>query len=160
MGGHYCSRPTPILMMSILIQNPKSEIRNPKSGRGGAAIVLALWALFLLSALIISWALDIDSRLSLSGDATQMLKAEAAACSGAEVALHWVVKPGSPNLTGELDNGATYKARLTREGGRLNINWLTQDETQHPERVEVLRRYFENKGIDLNKRQTMVNSLL
>jgi general secretion pathway protein K len=126
----------------------------------GAAIMLALWALFLLSALVISWALDIDSRLSLSGDATRMLKAEAAACSGAEVALHPMVNPGSPNLSGSLSPGASYEAHMTGEGGRLNINWLTQDETQYPERLEVLRRYLENKGIDLNEREAMVDSLL
>src|SRR5882762_2519889 len=76
----------------------------------GAAIMLALWALFLLSALIISWALDIDSRLSLSADGTRMLKAEAVACSGAEVALHPAVNPGSSSLTGQLDNGSSYQA--------------------------------------------------
>jgi hypothetical protein len=124
----------------------------------GAAIMLALWALFLLSALIISWALDIDSRLSLSGDGTRMLKAEAVACSGAEVALHPAVNPGSPNLSGQLDNDASYEARLTGEGGRLNLNWLVAGED--PNRLEILRRYLENKGVDLNERETMVDSLL
>ena len=115
-------------------------MRTPSSNSkliSGAAIMLALWALFLLSALVISWALDIDSRLSLSGDGARMLKAEAVACSGAEVALHPAVKPGSPNLSGELDNGATYQARLTGEGGRLNLNWLVAGEA--PDRLERLR---------------------
>lgn len=120
--------------------------------------MLALWAIFLLSALIISWALDIDSRLSLSGDGNRMLKAEAVACSGAEVALHPMVNPGSSNLSGQLDNGASYKARLTGEGGRLNLNWLVAGED--PARLEILRRYLGNKGIDLNERETMVDSLL
>jgi len=120
--------------------------------------MLALWALFLLSALIISWALDIDSRLSLSSDGTRMLKAEAVACSGAEVALHPAVHPGSSNLSGELDNGASYQARLTGEGGRLDINWLVAGED--PGKLEILKRYLENKGIDLNERDTMVDSLL
>jgi hypothetical protein len=120
--------------------------------------MLALWAIFLLSALIISWALDIDSRLSLSGDGNRMLKAEAVACSGAEVALHPAVNPGSSNLSGQLDNGASYEARLTGEGGRLNLNWLVAGED--PGRLEILRRYLENKGIDLNERETMVDSLL
>ena len=52
-----------------------------------AAILLAMWALFLLSAMVISWALDIDARLSLSSGANRALEAEAMACSGAEVAL-------------------------------------------------------------------------
>ncbi|HWY40038.1 MAG TPA: hypothetical protein VNX27_04510, partial [Chthoniobacterales bacterium] len=62
--------------------------------------MLALWALFLLSALVISWALDINSRLALSSEGTRMLKAEAVACSGAEVALNPTTKPSSPYLKG------------------------------------------------------------
>jgi type II secretory pathway component PulK len=34
-----------------------------RSRARGAALLLSLWALFLLSVMIISWALDIDSRL-------------------------------------------------------------------------------------------------
>ena len=124
----------------------------------GAAIMLALWALFLLSALVISWALDINSRLAVSSEGTRMLKAEAGACSGAEVALHPRVNPGSPNLNGQLANDANYKAKLTGEGGRLNINWLVAGE--NPDRVAILRQYLQNKGIDLNERDTMIDSLL
>jgi len=145
-------------MMSILTRDQKSEIRDRKAKSRGAAIMLALWALFVLSALVISWALDIDSRLSISSDGTRMLKAEAVACSGAEVALHPAVNPGSPNLSGQLDNGASYQARLTGEGGRLNLNWLVAGED--PDRLAILRRYLEIKGIDLNERETMVDSLL
>jgi general secretion pathway protein K len=122
----------------------------------GAAIMLALWALFLLSALVISWALDINARLAISGEGTRMLRAEAVACSGAEVALHPSTKPGSPNLSGQLDNGASYRARLTGEGGRIDLNWVAAG----PGQVEILRRYLENKGIDLNERDTMIDSLL
>jgi hypothetical protein len=122
----------------------------------GAAIMLALWALFLLSALVISWALDINARLAISGEGTRMLRAEAVACSGAEVALHPSTKPGSPNLSGQLDNGASYRARLTGEGGRIDLNWVAAG----PGQLEILRRYLENKGIDLNERDTMIDSLL
>src|ERR1700687_2355664 len=89
------------MKMSILTRGQRSEVRRQKTKAGGAAIMLALWALFLLSALVISWALDIDSRLSLSSEGTRMLKPEAAACSGAEVALHPMVNPGSSNLRGQ-----------------------------------------------------------
>jgi Type II secretion system (T2SS), protein K len=121
----------------------------------GAAIMLALWALFLLSALVISWALDINSRLSVSSEGTRILKAEALACSGAEVALNPTTKPGSPNLNGQLNGGATYHTQLTGEGGRIDINWVVS----RPETVELLRRYLENKGIDLNERDLMIDAL-
>ena len=88
-----------------------------------------------------------------------MLKAEAGACSGAEVALHPRVNPGSANLNGQLGNGASYNARLTGEGGRLNLFWLLAP-PENPNKLEVLRRYLENKGIDLNERDLMIDSLL
>lgn len=144
-------------MMSILNRGQMTENRGQKKN-SGAAIMLALWALFLLSALVISWALDIDSRLSISGEDTRMLRAEAVACSGAEVALHPAVNPGSPNLSGELDGGAKYEARITGEGGRLNINWLVAGED--PSKSEILKRFLEAKGIDLNERDRMVDALL
>ena len=123
--------------------------------KSGAAIMLALWALFLLSALVISWALDINSRLAVASEGTRMLKAEAVACSGAEVALNPTTKPGSPNLQGQLNGGATYQARLTGEGGRIDLNWVFA----RPDSVQLLRRYLENKGIDLNERDLMVDAL-
>jgi general secretion pathway protein K len=135
----------------------RSEVSD-QTDKSGAAILLALWALFLLSALVISWALDINSRLAISGQGTRMLQAEAVACSGAEVALNPAVRPQSPSLTGELNGGATYKAHVTGEGGRLNLNWLVAGED--PTRLEILRQYLQNKGIDLNERDTMVDSLL
>jgi general secretion pathway protein K len=137
-------------------RDQRSEVRGQK--KSGAAIMLALWALFLLSALVISWALDIDARLTISGDGTRMLKAEAAACSGAEVALHPMVNPGSENLRGQFDAGGSYEARLTGEAGRLDVNWLVAGED--PAKLEILRRYLENKGVDLNERDTMMDALL
>ena len=48
--------------------------------------MLSLWALFLLSAMVISWALEVGSRLTMSGNASRGLEAQALACSGAEIA--------------------------------------------------------------------------
>ena len=143
------------------MRGQRSEARGQRPDvrdRAGAALMLSLWALFLLSAMIVSWALDIDSRLTLSGNANRLLEAEAMACSGAEVALHPSIKPGSPNLSGGLGAGKSYEARISGEGGRLNLNWLVAGE--NPDRLEILRRYLENKGIDLNERDAMVDSLL
>ena len=75
--------------------------------------MLSLWALFLLSALIINWALDIDSRIVLSGNASRTLEAEAAACSGAEIALNPQVEAGDAVLKGSLGNRQSFDARIT-----------------------------------------------
>lgn len=137
-------------MNRVGVASQRSEIR-------GAAILLSLWALFLLSALVISWAVLIQSQLSISSEATRMLKAEALACSGAEVALNPAVNPGSRSLTGQL-NGGGYEARLTGEGGRLNLNFLVAGEI--PERLAILKNYLQIKGIDINEQDAMVDALL
>jgi hypothetical protein len=124
----------------------------------GAALLLALWALFLLSALIISWALDIDSRITLSGNANRALEAEALACSGAEVALHPLIKLNSPSLTRRVPPSGSYDVKITGEGGRLDVNWLVIGE--NPSRLEILRKYLEIKHIDLNERDRMIDCLL
>src|SRR5438046_921601 len=69
----------------------RMKVSNSKL-RSGAALMLALWALFLLSAMVISWALDINSRLVVSGNASRVLDAEAMAYSGADFELHPLVK--------------------------------------------------------------------
>jgi hypothetical protein len=129
-----------------------------KTRRRGAALMLSLWALFLLSAMVISWALDIDSRLTMSGHANRILEAEALACSGAEVAMYPNIQLDSPALVGGFGRDQRYEARITGEGGRLNINWLAAGE--NPVRIEVLRKYLEIKGIDLDERDLMIDALL
>jgi hypothetical protein len=136
-----------------------ARLTNRKRTRA-AAILLAMWALFLLSAMVISWALDIDARLSLSSGANRALEAEAMACSGAEVALALptTVKPGSPVLRGTFPPNQSYSALITGEGGRLNLNRLLAGE--NPMNLELLRKYLEIKGVDLNERDHMIDCLL
>src|SRR4030081_1365544 len=78
MGGNHSSGAHTLAHVKMSILHSKTR---------AAAIMLALWALFLLSAMIISWALDIDSRLTISGSANRLLEAEAMACPGVEVAF-------------------------------------------------------------------------
>jgi hypothetical protein len=130
-----------------------------KKGRArAAAIMLALWALFLLSAMVISWALDINTRLTISGNANRLLEAEAMACSGAEVAMNPFVKAGAPALRGSFPPNQSFAARITGESGRLNLRALLAGE--NPVNLELLRKYLEVKGVDLNERDRMIDCLL
>ena len=126
--------------------------------RSGAALMLALWALFLLSAMVIAWALDINSQLTLSGNASRVVEAEAMAASGAEVALSPPVETGSSVLHGSFGRNQRYDARITGEAGRLDLNWIVAG--ANPQRIELLRNYLEVKGIDLNERERMIDCLL
>ena len=129
-----------------------------KKPSAGAALMLSMWALFLLSAMIVSWAIDISSALTLNGHASRLVEAQAMAASGGEIALHPAVRPGSSLLTGGVSATQKFEARLTGEGGRLNLNWVVAGE--NPARIDLLRRYLEQKGIDLNERDHMIDTLL
>jgi hypothetical protein len=132
---------------------------SPRSNsKLGAALLLALWALFLLSAMVIAWALNINSRLTVSANANRVLAAEAMACSGAEVALAREITPSSANLHRKIGNGDGYDVQMSGECGRLNLNLLTQGED--PNKVQILKQYLNNKGVDLNDLDLMIDSLL
>ena len=89
----------------------------------GAALLLALWALFLLAGVVFAWALNINSHLSVSATANRVLSAEAMASSGAEVALNPTIKPASANLHRKLGN-ESYDVEMSGECGRFNLNLL------------------------------------
>ncbi|PYJ04927.1 MAG: hypothetical protein DME39_07870 [Verrucomicrobia bacterium] len=124
----------------------------------GAALLLSLWALFLLSAMVIAWALSINSRLTVSSNANRALAAEAMASSGADVALSREISPSSPNLHRQMGAAEGYDVQMTGECGRLNLNFLTQGED--PNKLRILRQYLNLKGIDLNDLDVMMDSLL
>src|SRR5947199_5695868 len=153
MGSDYSAETDAVLKMKVL---------DSKS-RGGAALMLALWALFLLSAMVISWALDINSRLVVSGNAGRVLDAEAMASSGGDVALAEVAlrpkdAPNSPNLHGQLGNQEAYDVQMRGECGRVDVKFLTLGE--YGAKLEIVRRYLTLKGVELNDLDTMMDSLL
>jgi hypothetical protein len=119
--------------------------------------MLSLWALFLLSAMVIAWALDINTQITNTGSANRALEATAMASSGVEVALCPTVHPGSPVL--KHRNGTTsYEAQITGENGRINLNWITLGENQ--DKLAILDRYLAIKGIEMNERSRMIDNLL
>jgi Type II secretion system (T2SS), protein K len=150
MGSDYSTEADTVLRM---------KASNSKL-RGGAALLLALWALFLLSAMVISWTLDINSRFAVSGNASRVLDAEAMASSGADLALHPLIKPDSANLHRQMDNQEGYDVQIIGECGRLNLNLLAPGGAENRPLVEILRQYLGLKGIELNNVDTMVDSLI
>ena len=132
-----------------------SAISKPDAG---AALLLALWALFLLSAMVIAWALNINSRLAFSGNANRVVEAEAMASSGADIALNPIIQPDSPNLHMKFKGGGSFDVQMTGECGRLNLNFLTQQED--PRKLAILRQYLSLKGVELNDLDGMMDSLL
>jgi hypothetical protein len=125
----------------------------------GAALLLSLWALFLLAGVVFAWALNINSRLTVSATANRALSAEAMASSGAEVALNPTIKPDSANLHKKMGN-ESYDVEMTGECGRFNLSLLAPGGVENPVLAAGLRQYLNIKGIDLNDLDVMMDSLL
>src|SRR5947208_12013197 len=89
----------------------------------GAALLLSLWALFLLAGVVFAWALNINSRLAVSSAANRALSAEAMASSGAEGALNPTIKPASANLHRRMVK-QSYDVELRSESWRGCLKWL------------------------------------
>ena len=111
----------------------------------GAALLLALWALFLLAGVVFAWALNINSRLTVSATANRVLSAEAMASSGAEVALNPTIKPASANLHKKMGN-ESYDVEMTGECGRFNLNLLAPGGAENPVLVAASAPVSQYKG--------------
>lgn len=72
--------------------------------------------------------------------------------------MHPNIKPDSPALVGGFGGNRRYEVHMTGEGGRLNLKWVLVGEK--PAQIEILRKYLEIKGIDLNERDQMIDTLL
>jgi hypothetical protein len=155
VGNNYSTETNTLLTIDLM----KAPFATSKSD-AGAALLLALWALFLLSAMVIAWAININSRLTVSGYANRMVEAEAMASSGADIALNPTIKPGSPNLHMKLGGGQGFDVRMIGECGRLNLNLVALNGAENPAFENVLKRYLTLKGVELNDLDVMMDSLL
>src|SRR5215813_6280294 len=133
---------------------------SPRCKRdSGAALLLSLWALFLLAGVVIAWALNINSHLAVSATENRVLSAEAMASSGAEVALNPTIIPASANLHRTMGSGS-YDVEMSGECGRFNLNLLAPGGVENPVLVQALRQYLNIKGVELNDLDVMMDSLL
>jgi hypothetical protein len=109
--------------------------------------------------MVIAWALNINSRLTVSATDNRALSAEAMASSGAEVALNPTIQPASANLHKHMDASESYDVEMSGECGRINLNLLPVPGVG-PVVEQVLRQYLSMKGVELNDIDVMMDSLL
>ena len=122
------------------------------------ALVIVLCALFLLSMVIFGLAQRVNQGMFLTGRDNRSLEARALAFSGTQIALHPQVTSKTPLLRRQVDANHRYEARITGEGGKLNLNWLLAGEDAN--RLAVLSQYLEVRGLTFQDRQTLVDCLL
>ena len=124
----------------------------------GAALLLALWAMFVLSASVLVWAAFIQHTLAVSGEQQNDTEARAMAHSGAALALHPLVTKETPALYMQESTDPGFRVKMVSEGSKLNINTLLSGE--NPLRIEIFKRWLEYRGVDFNARERMVDCML
>lgn len=126
--------------------------------RTASALLLALWALLLLSAAVLAWVQFLDRQIGFGERSNQGLDARAAAFSGLSVALHRQVTPRSPLLKKTLGPNRSYEVVMRGEGGKLNVNWLLAGED--PQKLQLLKNYLARRGLGFRDIEVLVDSLL
>lgn len=132
-----------------------------KSGRRASVLILALWALLLLSAAIFAWLKFINLNINVTGQRNNGLVAKALAHSGVMVALNPDVSQRTPLLNQQLAPDRGYKTQITGEGGRLNLNWLFNPAVNpDPNKISIFQRYLTRRGLNLQQQERLTDCIL
>ena len=128
--------------------------------RRGAALMLSLWALFLLSAMVISWALEHRCALDHVWERESESRGAGAGLFGRRKS-RCIPAPNRVRRRwwAASEEIKAIEARITGEGGRLNIDWVIAGRKIRRS-IEVLRKFLEIKGVELNERDQMIDTLL
>ncbi len=125
----------------------------------GIALLLVLWAVFLLVLVVFALVRQVDQHIYLDIRDARNSEARALAYSGLQVALHPNITNNQPRaLRGQPDANHRWGTELRGEGGKLNLNWLMVGED--PRKLDVLRRFLETRGLTFSEREAFIDGLL
>jgi general secretion pathway protein K len=133
-----------------------AAMRRRKSS--GAALLLVIWALMLLTFVVLALAKKVSRDLDLQTDENLALDARSMAYSGLQIALHPASSYKTPALQQRFGDRQGFSARIKGEGGRINLNWILAGED--PTKLEMLRRFLAFKGLSFSDREAFVDSVL
>ena len=136
----------------------KSIRTSSNLSRRGAALLLAMWALFVLSGAVLVWATYVRQTLAVSGESYNDTEARAMAHSGVALALHPLVNKETPALAVDAENDPGFRVRIVSEGAKLNVNFLLGGED--PRKLDIFKRWLESRGIEFQDRERMVDCML
>ncbi len=129
-----------------------------KSTRAGAALLIALWAIIVLTGAVLLWAGYIRQTVAVSGETFNDVEARAMAHSGLAIAMHPLTSKETGALRLEENNDPGFRVRMISEGAKLNLNFLFAGED--PRKLDMFRRWLESRGIDSQARDRMVDCIL
>jgi type II secretory pathway component PulK len=124
----------------------------------GSALLLVFWALLVMTAATLGWALLVHQGIQTQGERSRGIEARSMAHSGLAVALHPLVSLKTPGLEKEILPGMRYRVKILSEGGRLNVNWLLRGE--EPQKLAILKQWLALRGLDLHQREVLMDCLL
>ena len=128
--------------------------------RRGSLLLIALWAIMVLTGTVLLWAAYIRHTTSVSNEAYQDTEARAMAHSGLAIAMHPLTSRETPALAMEEENDPGFRVRMISEGGKLNLNFLFNSGNPEERKLDIFRRWLENRGIDSRARDRMVDCIL
>jgi general secretion pathway protein K len=131
----------------------------------GSALLLVLFALFLLTAAVMAFALVVRADLERAGDYNRGVEAKAMAHSGLAIAFNPMVSQKTPGLEEQLNAQMGFRVRIVGEGGKLPINSLLQglDVPNDPlakAKRAILVRWLENHGLTFQEREHLIDCML
>ena len=129
---------------------------NRPAARSGAALLLVLWAIAVVSFAVL-WLADVVN-LELQGATSSSagLRARQIALSGVAIGLHPQTKPEDYDLLNrDLEGGDRMEVRIRGEGARLNINRLLQKQ----DRI-TLKNLFMLWGLTDTEVDTLIDKLI
>lgn len=135
-----------------------SRLTARRSGDSGAALLLVIWALMLLTLVVVALAKLVSKDLDQQTDENLALDARAMAYSGMQVALHPASSYKTAALQQRFGDRQGFNARIKGEGGRINLNWLLAGED--PNKIQLLRNFLARKGLSFAEREAFVDSVL
>ena len=161
-------------------------MKNPghRLSHYGSALIMALWALLLLSTAIFAWLKFIDKNVTVTVEASGGLDAKAMAHTGIVVALNKDVTQQTPLLKQQFDSRRGYEVQMTGEGGRLDLNWLFASSSggdlqaanvpgtsavqavpagplnPDPVKIEIFQRYLARRGLPFQDAIRLTNCIL
>ena len=133
-------------------------MKRPCSTNSGSMLMLALWALILISVVVFAWVRVIDHGIDAVGEANRGMEARALAHSGLIVALHPGVTQESPHLNASFAGDRSYHVTMKSEGARLNLSYFLAG--GNPDRIQLLKQYLALKGLTVQERAVFMDCLL
>lgn len=126
----------------------------------GSALLLVLWALFLLTAAVVAYASLVLADLERAGTANRQLEAKAMAHSGLVIvtASFQDLTAKTRTFEEELGAGLGFRARVEGEGARLPINMLVP-KTQGNVRKNILATWLEHHGLPQLERERLIDCM-